>query len=93
MNLIPFVAIWALCGAGVLGLALYRKILTFDGDDEFVHLAEGEERLIPQQVALGNRLEIIDRWGKSLTVITAALGVAIIGLVLFQAWRASLETR
>ncbi len=90
MNLIPFVAIWAVCGVAVLGLALYRKILTIHGDDEFVHLAEGEERLIPQQVALGSKLEVIDRWGKGLTIFTGALGVAIIGVVLFQAWQASL---
>lgn len=90
MNLIPFVAIWGVCGVAVLGLALYRKILTIHGDDEFVHLAEGEERLIPQQVALGSKLEVIDRWGKGLTIFTGALGVAIIGVVLFQAWRASL---
>jgi len=93
MNLIVFVAIWAVCGVTVLGLALYRKILTFHGDDEFVHLAQGEERLIPQQVALGNRLEVIDRWGKGLTIFTAALGVAIIGVVLFEAWQASLQIK
>jgi hypothetical protein len=90
MSLMPFVILWAVSGVAVLGLALYRKVLTFHGDDEFVHLAQGEERLIPQQVALGNKLEIIDRWGKGLTIFTAALGVAIIGVVLFQAWEASL---
>jgi len=93
MNLIPFVAIWAVCGVAVLALALYRKILTIHGDDEFVHLAEGEERLIPQQVALGSKLEVIDRWGKGLTIFTGALGVAIFGAVLFQAWRASLQIK
>ena len=93
MNLIPYVAIWAVIGITVLALALYRKILTFHGDDEFVHLAEGEQRLIPHQVALGHRLELIDRWGKSLTVITAAYGLAIVAVVLFQAWQASLRLK
>ncbi|HEX5230440.1 MAG TPA: hypothetical protein VFW44_22165 [Bryobacteraceae bacterium] len=93
MNLIPYVAIWAVIGIAVLALALYRKILTFHGDDEFVHLAEGEQGLIAHQVALGHRLAVIDGWGKTLTVITAVYGLAIVGVVLFQAWQASLQLK
>jgi len=93
MSFIPYIAIWAILAIGVLGLALYRRILTFHGDDEFIHLTEGEQRLIPQQVALGHRLEFIDRWGKGLTVITAALGLGIVAVFLYQAWRASLLIR
>lgn len=93
MNMIPYIAIWAVIGIAVLALALYRKILTFHGDDEFVHLTEGEQRLIPQQLALGHRLQVIDRWGKTLTVITAAYGLLIVAVVLFEAWRASLELK
>lgn len=90
MNLIPYIAIWSVCGLAVLALALYRKILTFHGDDEFVHLAASEQPLIPQQVALGRKLDLIDRWGKSLTVFTVASGIVIAGVVLYQAWQASL---
>jgi hypothetical protein len=90
MNLIPYIAIWCGCGLAVLALALYRKIVTFHGDDEFVHLAAGEQQLIPQQVARAHRLDVIDRWGKSLTVFTVALGLAIAAVVLYQAWQTSL---
>jgi hypothetical protein len=93
MNLIPYVAIWAVFGLAVLALALYRKIVTFHGDDEFVHLSEGEQQLIPQQVALSRKLDLIDRWGKSLTVFTLALGVAIASVVLYLAWQASLQLK
>ena len=93
MNLIPYIASWAVIGIAVLALALYRKILTFHGDDEYVHLTEGEQRLIPQQVALGHKLEVIDRWGKGLTIFTAAAGVLIVGVILFQAWQASLQIK
>ena len=93
MNLIPYIAIWSVFALVVLGLALYRKILTFHGDDEFVHLTEGEQQLIPQQVALGNKLAFIDRWGKTLTVITVVTGIAIVAFVLFQAWQASLQIK
>ncbi|MGA2878523.1 MAG: hypothetical protein ABSG13_06200 [Bryobacteraceae bacterium] len=90
MKLIPYIAIWSLFGLAVLALALYRKILTFHGDDEFIHLAAGEQRLIPQQVALAHKLEVIDRWGKGLTVFTVALGLLIAAVFLFMAWQASL---
>lgn len=93
MNLIPYIAFWSVCGLAVLALALYRKIVTFHGDDEFVHLTDGEQRLIPQQVARGHKLEVIDRWGKSLTIFTVALGVAIAGVVLYQAWLTSIQLR
>jgi hypothetical protein len=91
MNMIPYIAIWSVCGVAVLVLALYRKVLTFHGDDEFVHLAAGEQRLIPQQVARAHKLDVIDRWGKGLTVFTFAFGLLIVGVILFQAWQASLQ--
>ena len=90
MNMIPYIAIWAVVAVTVLALALYRKILTFHGDDEFIHLTEGEQTMIPQQVALGHKLALIDRWGKALTVFTAAYGVGLVGIILYEAWRASL---
>jgi hypothetical protein len=90
MNLIPYFVLWSLLAVAVLGLALYRKLLVFHGDDEFIHLAAGEEKLIPEQVALGRKLEFIDRWGKTLTVCTAAFGLVIAAVFLFQAWQASL---
>ena len=93
MNMVPYILIWAVCGIAVLALALYRKILTFHGDDEFLHLADGEERMIPQQVALGHRLELIDRWGKSLTVFTVASGLAIAAVILWHAWQISQQLR
>lgn len=90
MNMIPYLAIWAVVAVAVLALALYRKILTFHGDDEFIHLTEGEQRLIPQQVALGHKLALIDRWGKALTVVTATYGILLTAVILYEAWRTSL---
>lgn len=90
MNLIPYFALWALLAVAVLGLALYRKLLTIHGDDEFIHLSPGQEKMIPQQIALGRKLEFIDRWGKTLTICTAAFGLLIAAVFLLQAWQASL---
>jgi len=90
MNLIPYIVLWSVLAVAVLGLALYRKLLTIHGDDEFIHLSAGEEKLIPHQVALGRKLEFIDRWGKTLTIFTAAFGLVLAAVFLFQAWQASL---
>jgi hypothetical protein len=89
MNLIPYIVLWSALAVAVLGLALYRKLLTIHGDDEYIHLSPGEEKLIPQQVALGSKLEFVDRWGKTLTICTAAFGLVIAAVFLFQAWQAS----
>lgn len=93
MNLIPYMVLWSVLAATVLGLALYRKLLTIHGDDEFVHLAAGEEKMIPQQIALGNKLDFIDRWGKILTVCCAVFGILIAAEFLYQAWQASLQIK
>jgi hypothetical protein len=93
MNLIPYIVAWSILAVMVLGLALYRKILTFHGDDEFIHLAAGEEKMIPQQVARTTRLDFIDRWGQMLTIVTVAFGLLIVGVFLYTAFQASFQIK
>ena len=84
-NLTIPVVIWAVLAIATLGLALYRKVVSAREED-LVHLGPGEERQIPEQVALATKLNGIDRWGKILTVITIAIGLAMAALYLYQAW-------
>lgn len=79
-----FVIFWAILGAATLALALYRKFITMREDD-YVHLAASEERLIPQQVATFRKIGAIDRWGITMTIVTVALGLALAALYLYQA--------
>ena len=79
-----FVIFWAILGIATLALALYRKFVTMREDD-YVHLAAGEERLIPQQVATFKRIGAIDRWGVTMTIVTVVLGLALAALYLYQA--------
>ena len=81
----PIVMIWVVLGVATLGLALYRKLISANEED-VVHLAAGEERQIPEQAALARKLDGIDRWGKILTLVTIALGVAIGIAFMYQAW-------
>jgi hypothetical protein len=84
-NLTALVVIWAVLAIVTLGLALYRKLVSASEED-LIHLGPGEERQIPEQVALAAKLNAIDRWGKILTVITIVIGLALAAVYLYQAW-------
>lgn len=77
------VALWAILGVVTLALALYRKILAMR-EDPYVHLDEGEQRMIPEQVAGFRRIGTVDHWGITLTIITAVFGLALAGAYLYQ---------
>jgi hypothetical protein len=87
-SLIPYVGAWALLAVVVLALALYRKLLTDNQGDNYVHMSEGEARLIPHQIAVNQKISRVDRWGEVLTLGTLFAGVALACLYLYQAlWR------
>jgi hypothetical protein len=85
IDMTPFVAIFVVLGLVTLGLALYRRLITADEED-VVRLGPGEEREIPKQQALAQRLNVIDRWGKTLTVLTLIIGIGIGCAYLYKAW-------
>jgi hypothetical protein len=89
MNVTPYILLWVLLGLVVLGLALYRKLITMNQEDDLVHLAAGEQKLIPQQIALSAKLDKIDRWGKILTIATVVSGLVIASVYLWGAWESS----
>ena len=85
MNLTPFTVIWACLAAAVLGLALYRKLVTRNEDD-YVHVADGEAKLIPQQIATAHKIEVIDHWEKILMIVALATGILLGCAYLYQLW-------
>jgi hypothetical protein len=85
MNLTPAVVVWVILAIATLGLALYRKLISAKEED-LIHLGPGEERHIPEQVALAGKLKTVDTWGKTLTVITVAVGLAMAAVYLYQAY-------
>jgi hypothetical protein len=90
VNLTPFVVIWACFGIVTLGLALYRKLLSMREDD-YLHVSEGQAKLVQQQVTMAERLSAIDKWGKTLTIATLVLGLAIAGAYLYMGYMQSLK--
>jgi hypothetical protein len=89
-NLTPFVVIWAFLGATTLGLALYRKLLSLREDD-YIHVADSQTKLVSEQFTLARKMDAIDKWGKSITVLTLVAGLAIAGAYLYQGYLESLK--
>jgi len=82
------VVIWILFAAVVIGLALYRKLVS-RGELDVVHIRDAEAALIPGQELLARRLDWIDHWGKRMTVTTVVFGFLIAVVFLIRLWQAS----
>jgi hypothetical protein len=76
-------ALWALLAVTVIVLIIWRKSVARYEDDQ-VHLLHTEA--VPQQAAVAQKLEQIDKWGKIVTAVTIAYGVLIAGLFIYQTW-------
>ena len=85
--MIGFVIGWIAFGLVVLGLAIYRKSVA-SHEEDWVHLAAGEEHMVTEQVELTQRLKKIDRWGIWLTVVLALYGLIIGSIFILRAWDA-----
>lgn len=83
--------VWAVLTTIVITLAIYRK-LTARNEDDFVHLTAGETNVISQQVTVAQKLDKIDSWGKTLTIVDVAYLVVLLSVVCYNAWHTSLES-
>lgn len=83
--------LWAVLTMTLVGLALYRKFESHVHEDDLVHLADGESRFIPNQIATARLLDKIDTWGKTLTIVDVVFGVTLVAIALWNAWRESLN--
>lgn len=81
--------IWFVLTLTVAGLAIARKIAARNEDD-LVHLSPGADQAISQQVAVAQKLEWFDHWGKTLTVLDALFAFVLLAIMLYTAWQDSL---
>jgi hypothetical protein len=87
VNLIAYVGAWIILATLVLVLALYRIFVGL-GSDNYVHISQGEARLIPHQVSVNRKIMTIDRMGEVLTVATLLAGLGLACLYVYQMlWR------
>lgn len=86
MNLIPLVISWGLLALTVLGLFLWRKAVASNEDDSLHVLDAGAVQRTASQAAVAQKLELIDKWGKILTVVAVVFGAIVGGLFVYQSW-------
>lgn len=80
------VSIWVAFGIATVTLAVYRTILSAHQERDVLHLAENAQGEVAKQFSLASRLSAIDRWGKTLTVVTVLVGLGLATSYLYQAW-------
>lgn len=73
LDLRPYIAIWAVVSLAVLVLLIRRKMLASREDDNLHVMSE----VNPQQTVISAKLDVIDKWGKVLTVVAVLFGLAI----------------
>ncbi|HTP35319.1 MAG TPA: hypothetical protein VMJ75_24250 [Candidatus Acidoferrales bacterium] len=81
-NLIPYVAVWSVIALAVVVLFIMRKMVSSKEDDN-VHLLHGT---VTEQVVVAKKLDVIDKWGKILTVIAVIMGAAIATAYVYSAF-------
>jgi hypothetical protein len=83
-NYVPFLVLWGLMALSVLVLIIWRRQVA-QGEDDSLHVLHADSA-VPHQIAMAHKLEVIDKWGKTLTVLTVAAGIAIAGVYFYQMW-------
>jgi hypothetical protein len=88
ISLFPFSVLWMLLSAVVVGLIAYRAWVAKDEDDT-LHVMDAEVGLNVKQAAVAQKLEVIDHWGKTLTVVALVSGMVLGSVYLYQNWAAA----
>jgi heme/copper-type cytochrome/quinol oxidase subunit 2 len=82
INLLPYAAFWGVLAIVVVSLIIYRKSVSSHEDDS-IHL---EGNMPSEQMAMGHKLAMIDRWGKMLTILAVVYGLALAAIYMYQIW-------
>lgn len=86
-NLTPYAIVWGVLALIVIFLAFWRRHVASQEDDT-LHVT-GPETVLSQQMTVARKLELIDRWGKVLTVILAITGLILAVLYGMYIWEAT----
>jgi hypothetical protein len=86
MNLMPLVILWMVLALAVLALLVWRKAVARNEDDNLHVLDGAAAQTSSVQAAVAEKLELIDKWGKIVTIVTVVYGVALGGLYVYQSW-------
>ncbi len=87
IDLVPWLILWALVTTGVLIPALWR-LVAVRREEELggLHVAGSDAAVPHQEARIGRTLAHPDLWGKTVTVVSAVLIVAIGVAWLYNGW-------
>ena len=83
ISLIPFIVLWIVLAAVVLAMILWRQVVSRH-EDENLHVMD--TGAVSHQVEIAHKLDVIDKWGKLLTIITVVYGLVLGALYLYRSW-------
>jgi len=83
ISFVPFTVLWALLAIVVLGLIVYRKLVS-SKEEETLHLADAAEA--SHQAVIAHKLDWIDKWGKLLTVVALVYGLLLAAAYTYHVW-------
>jgi len=85
--IVPLVILAALVSV-TIALAFYRYFVAKQ-QDFHIHVASGEVQDVGRQSVVAAKLNWIDRWGKTFTVVTLIYFLILLLLVLYEQWKFS----
>jgi hypothetical protein len=83
MNYTFLTVLWGLLAVVVLGLIAYRKVVSSQ-EEETLHLENVQE--VSHQEVIAHKLDAIDKWGKTLTVIAVVSGLLLVAAYTYHTW-------
>jgi len=84
LNFGPFIALETLLVLSVVALFVWRKTVSRNEDDN-IHVLHGTT-VLAQQEDVAHRLDVIDKWGKILTLVTVVFGLALGAAYVWQSF-------
>lgn len=88
LDLRPFIGVEILLAVAVIVMIAWRKAVA-RGEDDTLHVLQGNA--LPNQMAVAHKLDAIDKWGKTLTVVAVVFGLLVGAIYVYQVWMQSTQ--
>ncbi len=83
-ELIPFTIFGIVLVLAVGSLAVWRRVIASHEDDT-LHVLDATGA-VPHQTSMAHKLDVIDRWGQILTIVTVIYLLIVLAMYGYQYW-------
>jgi hypothetical protein len=83
LTLTPFLVLEIVLVLAVIAMIVWRKMISRNEDDT-LHVMHGAGPSVQSELA--QKLDVIDKWGNILTVITVVFGLLVGAAYVYQTW-------